>query len=307
MRLNNIVTFCLFMFFITTSSFAITSNEVATIDMSLAISLHPKMALYDYNRMGFYKVKLGLSNEDFIKAIEELKKSPKDIKAEKEKLDSELKNLLIERNEYNREFFLNHNEITKEYQQKIDYYNNREEEIKTIIKDLDWGFKNPELTSREETRSIMKEIKNEIYEAIKQIVEEKKYILVLNSYIFTARKNTNDFTDFVQLLAMPGLNYNIYYAFYLKTLHNNNSDSNIKSLYEKNWFDLTSDDTFPISNYPIVLSGGNNILPEVIKKVYLKYNVDSNTCKMIVSVTERIECLQQGKQIEKLEVILDEK
>ena len=49
--------------------------RVGTIDLTLAVSLHPRMALFDFDRMGFYKVEPGLSQEAFDKAVLGLKNS----------------------------------------------------------------------------------------------------------------------------------------------------------------------------------------------------------------------------------------
>ena len=81
---------CVIIIFYCQVSYAITANEVATIDMILAISLHPKLALFDFNRIGFYKVELGLGDEEFEESIEKLKKTPVDLKRDIEKLETDL-------------------------------------------------------------------------------------------------------------------------------------------------------------------------------------------------------------------------
>ena len=74
--------------------FAINASDVATIDMQLVFNLHPKMALFDFNRIGFYKVKYGLNYDDFVKETQKLKANPRDNSAEIKKLEAELVQLL---------------------------------------------------------------------------------------------------------------------------------------------------------------------------------------------------------------------
>ncbi len=291
--------------------FAINANEIATIDMRLAVSLHPKMALYDYNRMGFYKVNLGLSDEEFKKAVEKLKKSPKDIKAEKEKLISELKTILAQRDELDIKQFAQRTDITPEYTQKVSELSIKENELRTKINDLEWSYANPELTSREETRAIMSEIKTDINNAIMDIVLDKKYLLVLNSSLIVPYKFSLKFLDLIYGQGMPGFNFSLFYSFYWRNMLYIPPETKANYSKLQRWARITRQsvnlDSLPISYYPIVLAGGKNILPDTLKIIYSKYNIEPSILETVASVTERIECLQKGKQIEKLVVILDEK
>ena len=301
----------LMMLFLAHPIFAINANEIATIDMRLAVSLHPKMALYDYNRMGFYKVNLGLSDEEFKKAVEKLKKSPKDIHAEKEKLISELKEILIQRDEIDMQQFSKRTDITEEYTLKVSELSLKENALRTKINDLEWSQKNPELTSREETKAIMSEIKADINNAIIEIVLNKKYLLVLNSSLIVPYKFSLKFLDLFYGQGMPGINFSIFYSFYWRNMIYTPPITKTNFSKLQRWSQITRQndnlDYLPISYYPIVLTGGKNILPDTMKIIYTKYNIEPSIIETIASVTERIECLQKGKQIEKLVVILDEK
>lgn len=291
--------------------FAINASDVATIDMRLAISLHPKMALYDYNRMGFYKVNLGLSDEEFKSKVEELKKLPIDVKAEREKLVEELKQISIQREIYEQQQYSPKRDITEEYLKNCETFDFKILELSQKIMDLDWRVANPDLTSRNETKQIMNEIKKDIFVAIKQVVDERKYLLVLNSSIFVPHQFDLKFHELVYGQGMPGVNLSLFYAFFWRNMVYSSPELQANRTNKKVWKELTqqldSSNALPISNYPFVLSGGVNIMTDVLKKVYSRYNIEPSVAEMVASVTERIECLQKGKQIEKLVVILDEK
>ena len=291
---------CIIIVFNNHLSYALTANDVATIDMILAISLHPKMALFDFNRIGFYKVKLGLDDEEFEESIENLKKTPMNYKNDIEKLETALK--ILKKDRYDFEMTNSNSMLSNNYLKTINDYDLKEKELKNKINDLNWQMDNSDLTSRIETEKIIKEIKNEILEVVKEVVCEEKYLLVINSSLLINNK-LNSKIEFFQSQGMPGINYSLFSSFYF-------NEFSEKKVLNSKWKELTYSDKdnidLTMTNYPLVLSGGNNILNEVLKRIYKKYNIDETVVDTITSVTERIECLQHGKKIDKLEVILNE-
>ena len=110
--------------------FAINASDVATIDMQLVFNLHPKMALFDFNRIGFYKVKYGLNYDDFVKETKNLKANPKDNSAEIKKLEDELEKIISEASDYHMK---NGFEVNKK-----DTFSERINDLRQKIEDLKW-------------------------------------------------------------------------------------------------------------------------------------------------------------------------
>ena len=73
-----------FIFFCATTA-ALKAEKIAVVDMNLLVSMHPSMSLFDFDRMGFYKLPLGLTTE---KWEEELKKQKRISSAKKHELES---------------------------------------------------------------------------------------------------------------------------------------------------------------------------------------------------------------------------
>ena len=199
---------CIIIIFSNNLSYALTANDVATIDMILAISLHPKMALFDFNRIGFYKVKLGLTDEEFEESIEKLRKAPQNLEKDIEKLETELKK--IKKSRYDFEMINSNSMLSNDYLETIKGYDLKEKELNDKISDLNWQISNSDLTSKIETEKTIKEIKNEILEVVKEVVKEKKYLLVINSSLIVNNK-LNSKIEFFQSQGMPGINYSLFF------------------------------------------------------------------------------------------------
>ena len=88
------------MIFTVKSVWAIKPNEVATIDLSMALCLHPKMSLFDFNRIGFYKVEFGLTEEEFKAKVAKIKASAPDRTDELIKIEKQIENLNRERKSF---------------------------------------------------------------------------------------------------------------------------------------------------------------------------------------------------------------
>ena len=205
---------CIFILLSTQSVWAINANEVATIDLSMALCLHPKMSLFDFNRIGFYKVEFGLSEEEFNEKTYSLRASAPDRSEELNKLQKELDDLYEERNKIS-DLYVN---IDEEKQKKIDELMSaslaKEKELNDKILDINYQTMNYDLTSPSETRAILEEIEKDIFEAINQVVEEEKYSVVLNSTIpvpYTFTKNYYNSEIYGQ--GIPGINFMLFYSF----------------------------------------------------------------------------------------------
>ena len=298
------------MFLITQSVWAINANEVATIDLSMALCLHPKMSLFDFNRIGFYKVEFGLTEEEFYAKTETLRASAPDRSDELNKIQKELDDVYKERDSFS-DYYVNADEEKLKKLEKLREASfAKEKELNDKILDINHQTANSDLTSPKETLVIIEEIEKDIFEAINQVAEEEKFTLVLNSTVavpYTYNKNYINSEIYGQ--GIPGINFTLFYSF----LAMNNLDSPIDEVPPSrdliNWLELTrypkTVNLLPMKPYPLVLSGGKSILSSVMKKVYNKYNIKPAVYNVVDSVIIKIEQLQSGKKVEQKTVKYD--
>ena len=310
MKVFKLIFFLFFMFLITQSVWAINANEVATIDLSMALCLHPKMSLFDFNRIGFYKVEFGLTEEEFQAKIEVLRTSAPDRSDELNKIQKELDDVYKERDSFS-DYYVNADEEKLKKLEKLREASfAKEKELNDKILDINHQTANFDLTSPKETLVIIEEIEKDIFEAINQVAEEEKFTLVLNSTVavpYTYNKNYINSEIYGQ--GIPGINFTLFYSF----LAMNNLDSPIDEVPPSrdliNWLELTrypkTVNLLPMKPYPLVLSGGKSILSSVMKKVYNKYNIKPAVYNVVDSVIIKIEQLQSGKKVEQKTVKYD--
>ncbi len=298
------------MFFVCQSVLAINASEVATIDLSMALCLHPKMSLFDFNRIGFYKVEFGLTEEEFNAKTEILRASAPDRSDELKKIQKELDDVYNERSSFS-DYYVNADEKKlKTLDQLMQNSLLKEKELNEKILDINHQTENFDLTSPKETLAIIEEIEKDIFEAINQVAEEENYSVVLNTTIpvpYTFEKNYINSEIYGQ--GIPGINFMLFYSF----LSMNNLDSPIDEVPPSrdliNWLELTrypkTVNLLPMKPYPLVLSGGKSILSSVMKKVYNKYNIKPAVYNVVDSVIIKIEQLQNGKKVDKKTVKYD--
>lgn len=305
-----IILLTFYILFSTTSLFALNASDVATIDLSMALCLHPKMSLFDFNRIGFYKVEFGLTKEEFNAKVLELRNSAPDSSEEIKLIEKERQEVYKKLNELSA-YYIN---PTEEKLKKADELRisllAKEKELDDKILDINYQSMNYDLTSPKETREIVEQIEKEIFEAINQVVEEEKYSVVLNTTIpvaYTYKKNYINSEIYGQ--GIPGINFMLFYSFLAMNNLDNPLDDVPPSRDVINWLELTrypgTINLLPMKPYPLVLSGGKSILSKVVKKIYNKYKVKSAVYNVVDSVVSKIEQLQNGKNVEQKTVKFD--
>ena len=310
MKVFKLILYLLLMAFIPQSLWAINAGEVATIDLSMALCLHPKMSLFDFNRVGFYKVEFGLTEEEFEAKIAALRASAPNRTQELQNIEKELEEVYKERSSFS-EYYVNADEEKLNKLEKLRLASlAKEKELNDKILEINHQTDNFDLTSPRETLAIIEEIEKDIFEAINQVAEEEKYTVVLNSTIavpYTYTKNYINSEIYGQ--GIPGINFTLFYSFLAMNNLDNPLDEVPPSRDLINWLELTrypgTVNLLPMKPYPLVLSGGKSILSSVMKKVYNKYNVKSAVFNVVDSVIVKIEQLQNGKKVEQKTVKYD--
>lgn len=299
--MNRLLTSILLLFMAISPAFAENNSSIARIDLSLAVSLHPRMSLFDFDRMGFYKVTGGLNEKEFSQAIAELRNSPAITQAMnlKNQLEKEITAMEKDRailtsrlhgaNQQQGEI------LSKEIQQVAD----KQENLRLQISDINYQIECPDLTTPAETRKLLDEVEQEILAAVASVARQQKYSVVLNSAVpystdYPARYKSGPMYG----QGIPGINTHIFYSFLASSKTDAQAHEAPPSRNIINWLELTSFpeavNLLPIRPWPIVLHGGQSILSDVIKLVYENHKISPELIQTVNSVIHKIEKDEKG-------------
>ncbi len=270
--------------FIMLSMFLLLSNNLifaseykaAKIDLSFILVLHPKMSLFDFNRLGFYKTELSLSNKEFYNEIRKIRKNTIDEKIEIE--IKTIKNKIIELNkELNNLNKISKNSTKESNKIAIQNISNQITLLRKRLKDIEFDAKNNEITKFDETKRILFEINNEVMESIKEVAKEQDISIVFND----SQVHKNSFpTPYETRSAFKKNKYkhftNDYYE-YLSIAVKLNEFVLPSSVYLSQWLEMARlpdvIEILPFDYQHIVVGGAEDITMEVIKKIYCRYNI----------------------------------
>lgn len=294
-KLNIILVITLILSGFTQVAEATGKTKVGKINLALVASLHPQMGLLDFQRMGFAKAELGLKHEAFegrrmlLQMSEELRAAAQKecdaVDAEFELAESRLRSL----NEEEGTTFLP--DMSERGQKEYEEIRILFDELKIKRKEAEYALMFPEFTTPKETREIFKRIEKEILEAVKAVAKEDGYDVVLNvsmpspfGYPATYRPEVTYSTGPV------GLNQVNYYALLSERPEGREEMADAEILAKK-WvstmFRPTTQDYLPVKPWPLVLSGGEDMLPKVLKKLFDKYEINSVTFQVLMDVLSK--------------------
>lgn len=277
-------------------------DTIAKIDLSLAMSLHPQMSLFDFDRMGFFKVKQNLDEQQFSQAIADLKTSPNSNKSLElvKAYESEIAAIEQERAAVSAKLYEVSQQQGELLAKQVEDLAARQETLRTKISDVNYQLECPELTSPDETRQRLQQIELEVLAAVEKVAKEGDYSVVLN----TSTPYLTGYPDRYQSGPMfgqgvPGINNHIFYAF-LSSGRPDKADLEVPlSRNAINWLELTSFpgaiNLLPIRPWPIVLHGGRSILSDVVKEVYANHRIAADIFATIDSVIHKIETDREYK------------
>ncbi len=306
MRTNRILANCFLLFAFCLCSLSAEAIRVGKIDLSVAVSLHPRMSLFDFDRMGFFKVEPGLTEEEFKTAVAKLKDSKEAASAieEREKIEKKLAEL-----DHKKSYL-----VAAMSDPSADGYTTAHADLAVVateenalhvrLKDLSYMASCPDLTDPATTRQILDEIETEVLEAVREVAAQKKFDLVLNNsvpvpYGYPVRYRSGEM--FGQ--GIPGIDYTMFYAFLARTNLAHPLDETPPSRDLINWLELTrfpeAMNLLPLRPYPVVLSGGECILSEVLEKIYVAHKIAPEVFKVVDSVINKLD------QMNKFRVLSD--
>ena len=234
--------------------------NVGYIDLNKALILHPKMMYFDYNRLGFYKNKISketniYNSNNNISDIEPLKKRIRELNITLSKIPPTNEDNLIN------------------IQTEID-------SLKKELSDLEFEINNNDITNVPETRIILSEISEEVFETINEIAEEQNLSVVLNNSDISYNTFPSTYVNrsaFKKTIT-SGLD-NPYQLFMFDIFKAAKSGDTPSSINLSNWLEYSRDPSLvsdlPLKSQNIVIKGGKDILTDVLRRIYLKNNISS--------------------------------
>ncbi len=284
-------------------------EKIAKIDMALAAMLHPKMALFDFQTLGFYKTPIGLNKTQRDKAMRKLVLEAPDLSSEIAQKNRDYEAVMQESralfDAYLYDFTSTRINITgkrKELEKKA-------AEISREIAELTYRQNFPAYTPPSETRKIIAEIENEILEIIETVVKKEGFTAVLNNsvpYVPSQLSDDDRLQGYTQQRGLPFLNNSFYEAFLSEpegTVNLEKSEAAQEPAANQliYWIGMISQpetasklNLFP---YPLVISGGTDILPEVLKTLYTRYGIKDEKYESALSVLKLLNPMQSGNKL----------
>ena len=136
------------------------------------------------------------------------------------------------------------------------------------------------------TKKILLEINNEVLETVKEIAKEKSLNIVFNDSVPNHKifpDSYNDRSVFRNFGASSG--NNAYYDFLSDSIRASKKGATPASINLSSWLEHSRDpkviDSLPMNSQSFVINGAEDILLEVIKRIYSKYNIKEDIYKNI--------------------------
>lgn len=269
--------------------------KIGKIDLALATSLHPEMALFDFQKMAFLKVPLGLSYEKFTAEIDRMKRNGPDdsLKVQIDEIDRQMNiNSARIREIINAQKTNNPQRMSpdagSEYlnvQKELTELDWRKEELKSALQ-------NPELTAPSETRRILGEIEKEILSVVKEIAEADDYDIILNVSVPAPFGYPVKYHTGARYSTGPaGIDHTLFYGF-LAEKRGKFEDYNDTEEYLRKWISATGRpealEMMPLQPHPIVLQGGESILLKVLERLYGVRKLDGGVFEHLKQILQKL-------------------
>lgn len=268
-------------------------SRTGTINLGLAASLHPRMSLFDFRNLGFFKVSLGLTKDEFQAAVARSAASAPLMELDKRlgELDracadiTHQKHILFQR-------LSSAGSESVSIRTQLQELDDRAGRLRNERNDTAFAIDHPELTLPDETRKLLDEIDREIMDIVREVAAAKGYDVVLNStfpvpfgYPLTYRSGG----EFGR--GVSGLDQQILYA-----LMANHDDSDRSKTLEEGfslWLRLCGRPQvqrfLPLQPWPLVVHGGESMTAEVVRRLYERYRIFPETIEVLVSVVNEFE------------------
>ncbi len=252
------------------------SDRIGKVNLGLAASLHPRMAAFDFQRLGFIRSSGTASTQsrELRSRIEELDRQATEVTRQKQECFQQL-------------------DVRFEATASGTLLRNRLAELDRLARDLEnarleteFALSHPDLTPPEETRRMLGEIDDEVMSLVQDMGREGKYRLILNTTIPVpfgfpiSYRSGQAFGNGLRELDQQVLNG-------LLTRREEELDPQTPDERSRRWIRMTQrsevQPLLPVRPWPLVLTGGDDITPEVIRRLYERHGVPASITAAVAS------------------------
>ena len=273
-----------------------TEVKIAKVNLALVVSLHPQMSLFDFSRMGFFKIPPGLSEKDFQQKHRELLSAPISplIAAQEAKISEEVAELNKKVTKLSEQISGCTAAEGEAIEKSLIQTARKSELLSSQLLDLKYQRNCPDLSSPDDTRAILRKIESEVMNELSKIATHDGYSLVLNSSVTVPFNYPQSYSsNALYGLGVPGIDFSLFYSFLANKDHTLPSDDTPESRRAINWLELANSpkalNQLPLKPYPLVLEGGTDISKDLVLKIYEKHKIEKKVVNAIASILDIIE------------------
>jgi hypothetical protein len=248
-------------------------RAIGKVNVGLVASLHPRMSLFDFQTLGFFRVPLGLSAEQFKAAVESARGQgdTKSLLKRLQALDDQLIHLTGRKQAVFQE-----GQTPDQARLELAGLDSEAARLREERIEIEFSLRFPHLTPPAETRAILDEIEAEVMALVKAVAEERRVAVVLNTTLplpFEGRRRYFEGNQYGQ--GFPGLNHRLFYSI----LANGEDPDFPKSMDERmnQWLHWTGhpevQNVLPVKPWPLVLAGGEDLTSEIIRRLYQAHKI----------------------------------
>ena len=273
---------------------AVAENSVGVVDLITVTSLHPKMSLFDFGKLGFLRVSPGSTEQAKILQLEQIRSNPMAIDQHREiiqektnnlerlkTLDSEIRMALKIRDKT-----LNRAESYR-MDVEIASMGAQLDNLKMIDRRFQRILESPEITTPRETIEIFKAIEVDVLAAVKRVADEANLDLVFNASnpSWSFQESLDYLTGPTTGLGIAGIQSDLFFSVLAR---GSSDEEGAKSAYALQWVELMRHPllqrVLPVRPQPLVLKGGIDITPKVVDAILADYQIDATSRKAIRKV-----------------------
>jgi hypothetical protein len=160
-------------------------------------------------------------------------------------------------------------------------------------REISFQLNHPEYTSPSETREILKEIEQDLLQAIKEVSKEQEFDVVLNTSVpISFGYPVNYHSNSRHITGPTGIDQTLIYAFLAEKRVDYKSITDTED-YIRKWISITGRpeaiERIPLQPHPLVLKGGESILTLVLAKLYDKYQVEEEVFEQLKKILQKLD------------------